>query len=286
MGGSHHPSNPKFKDLHDITATTYVTNFPTSLGTKELWDLCDRCGSVADVYIARKLSKNGRRFAFVRFLKVKNKESLIDDLNKIWIGSYHLFAAMARDVQLILNINNVLNKEGFCDFNCKYIGGMWLWIEFDSPEACSKFQNNKEMSWYFTSLKHINKFFVADERVIWIEIGGLPLNAWTSKAFKKIALNWGEPLFVDEEPSENNSIGRVCIKTRIHSQVNEICKVVILGKSFNVSVKEFAGWVPDIRSMESLLLHSHFMSLHYMDNYLSYFLYVKRQSIGHGTKTP
>ncbi|PWA77400.1 hypothetical protein CTI12_AA222640 [Artemisia annua] len=59
-------------------------------------------------------------------------------------------------------------------------------------------------------------------------------------------------LFVDEDPSENNAIGRVCIKTRIHSQVNEICKVVILGKSFNVSVKEFAGWVPNIKSMESL----------------------------------
>nr|GEV67545.1 RNA-directed DNA polymerase, eukaryota [Tanacetum cinerariifolium] len=330
------PTNPNFKNLHDVTATAYVTNFPTLLGSKDLWKLYDKCGTVADVYIARKLSKIGQRFAFVRFLKVKNKELLIDDLNKIWIGSYHLFAAMARfekkpntytktnpkpasnhpnnhakttlssthvnpnksyvnalngnsssnhatqpktilksvtldesdlidtsdmrnviiakvrDVHLILNINNVLNKEGFCNFQCKYIGGMWLWIEFDSPEACLKLQTNKEMSWYFSTLKHINKSFVADERVIWIETGGLPLNAWTSKAFKKIALSWGEPLFVDEDPSKNTAIGRVCIKTRIHGQVNEICKVVILGKSFNVSVKEFAGWVPDFKTMESL----------------------------------
>ncbi|PWA74066.1 hypothetical protein CTI12_AA248440 [Artemisia annua] len=127
MGGSHHPSNPKFKDLHDITATTYVTNFPTSLGTKELWDLCDRCGSVADVYIARKLSKNGRRFAFVRFLKVKNKESLIDDLNKIWIGSYHLFAAMARKA--------LIAQLDFKNFACE---SDWL------PERQSKISANKQ----------------------------------------------------------------------------------------------------------------------------------------------
>nr|GEY64477.1 RNA-directed DNA polymerase, eukaryota [Tanacetum cinerariifolium] len=50
----------------------------------------------ADVYIAKKLSKVGRRFAFVRFLRVSNNESLINDLNTIWIGSYHLYAAMAR----------------------------------------------------------------------------------------------------------------------------------------------------------------------------------------------
>nr|GEZ27534.1 RNA-directed DNA polymerase, eukaryota [Tanacetum cinerariifolium] len=204
MSGAQSTINSKFKNLHDVTATVYVTNFSTSLGTKDLWKLCDKCGTVVDVYIAPKLSKNGRRFAFFRFLKVKNKESLIEDLKKIWIGSYHIFAAMARfekkshtytktnlirkppnnhskntspsiqvnpnrsyanalngnsfsspetqpktilksitlnesdlvdtsdmrnvilakvrDVHLILNINNVLNKEGFSNFHCKYIG--------------------------------------------------------------------------------------------------------------------------------------------------------------------
>nr|GEV91254.1 RNA-directed DNA polymerase, eukaryota, reverse transcriptase zinc-binding domain protein [Tanacetum cinerariifolium] len=69
------------------------------------------------------------------------------------------------------------------------------------------------MSWYFTAMKHVTHSFKADERIVWIEISGLPLNAWTSKAFKKIAGSWG--------------------------------------KSHNVCVKEFAGWVLDIKGMES-----------------------------------
>ncbi|GJU07589.1 hypothetical protein Tco_1124019 [Tanacetum coccineum] len=237
------------------------------------------------VVMATKLTKIGRRFAFVRFLKVTNTGSLIEDLKKIWIGTYHLFAAMARferkpndtpksipkptnthshnqskpashsshaipnrsyatalngkssqnyipketvilksvtldvsdligttdmrnvillkvrDVHLILNINNVLRKEGFYDFQSKYIGGMWLWIEFGTTESCQKLQSNKEMSWYFTQMKHVSQSFKVDERVVWIEIDGLPLNAWTLKAYKKI---------------------------------------------------EFAGWVPDIEAMDSL----------------------------------
>nr|GEU53261.1 RNA-directed DNA polymerase, eukaryota [Tanacetum cinerariifolium] len=129
---------------------------------------------------------------------------------------------------------------------------MWLWMEFDSHEAGLKLQSNKEMSWYFTLLKHVYHSFVLDERVVWIEIGGLLLNAWTPKAFKKIASSWGILLFVDEDPSETVSIGRVCIKTKIHGQVNENCKVVIIDKSHNVSVKEFARWAPDIKAMEPI----------------------------------
>ncbi|GJY77774.1 RNA-directed DNA polymerase, eukaryota [Tanacetum coccineum] len=336
MSGAHPPPNPKFKNLQDVTATIYITNFPPSLGSNDLWQHCNKHGTVADVYIARKLSKVGRRFAFVRFLKSKNNESLINDLNKIWIGSYHLFAAMARfekkpntstntnpkppsfkqntqekpvpsyshsnpkrsyvnalngndpikltpqtksilksvtldesdlidtsdaknailakvrDVHLIPNINIVLNKEGFYNFQCKYIGGLWLWIELDSHEACLKLQSNKEMSWYFTHLKHIHHSFVLDERVVWIEISGLPLNAWSPKAFKKIASIWGTPLFVDEDPNETVSIGRICIKTKIHDHINEKCKVIVLGNSHSVSVKEFADWNPDIKDMDML----------------------------------
>nr|GEU68052.1 RNA-directed DNA polymerase, eukaryota, reverse transcriptase zinc-binding domain protein [Tanacetum cinerariifolium] len=326
--------NSKFKNFQDVTVTAYITNFPTSLDSKDLWQHCEKHGTVTDVYIARKLSKVGRRFAFVRFLKVKDPRLLIEALNKIWIGSYHLFAATARferkpnatpkpsnkpstkqtntqpksasssshanpnrsyvnaligkasynppndkvilksvtldaadllvtsnlsnvvlakvrDVHLILNINNVLNKEGFYGFQCKYIGGMWLWIEFDIAESCQKLHQNSEMSWYFTAMKHVTHSFKADERIVWIEIYGLPLNAWTSKAFKKIDGSWGEPLFMDEDPQENASLGHVCIRTRIHSYISETCKVMIQEKSHNVCVKEFAGWVPDIKVMES-----------------------------------
>ena len=97
MSGAHHPPpNPNFKNLQDVTVTIYITNFPTSIGSNDLRQHCNKHGTVADVYIARKLSKVGKRFAFVRFLKPNNNESLINNLNTMWIGSYHLFAAMAR----------------------------------------------------------------------------------------------------------------------------------------------------------------------------------------------
>lgn len=49
-----------------------------------------------DVYIARKMSKLGRRFAFVRFIKVCNVDSLISRMNDAWYGTYHLFVSVSR----------------------------------------------------------------------------------------------------------------------------------------------------------------------------------------------
>ncbi|GKB89891.1 RNA-directed DNA polymerase, eukaryota [Tanacetum coccineum] len=80
------------------------------------------------------------------------------------------------------------------------------------------------MTWYFTQIRPITKSFTIDEKLVWLEITGLPLHAWTTNAFKKIATVWGEPMFVDEDPNENMATG---ITHKVH-------------------VKEFAGWSPDI----------------------------------------
>nr|GEU42950.1 RNA-directed DNA polymerase, eukaryota [Tanacetum cinerariifolium] len=61
-----------------------------------LWVECQSYGRIVDAFIANKRSKAGKRFGFVHFLGVKNEEQLARSLASIWIGSYHLFASVAR----------------------------------------------------------------------------------------------------------------------------------------------------------------------------------------------
>ncbi|GJX38846.1 hypothetical protein Tco_0252149, partial [Tanacetum coccineum] len=58
-------------------------------------------------------------------------------------------------------------------------------------------------------------------------------------------------IFVDDDPHDNISMGKVCIRTTIQSKITETCKVEIHGKSHSVRVKEFVGWVPDIETMDT-----------------------------------
>ncbi|CAH1436007.1 unnamed protein product [Lactuca virosa] len=55
--------------------------------------------------MARNLSKLGKRFAFVRFIKVSDYKRLERRLHEIWMGSFHLFASIAR-------FNRVVSKFG------------------------------------------------------------------------------------------------------------------------------------------------------------------------------
>ncbi|GKE91462.1 hypothetical protein Tco_1572557, partial [Tanacetum coccineum] len=155
--------------------------------------------------------------------------------------------AKIRDVHLIINIYSILKKEGFSDFKCKYMGGLWLWIEFSSDESRLKFQKNTEMELYFTQRKLVSHNFIPE----------LPLNAWTTNAFKKIAGNWGETVFVDEDADGNIANGRVCIKTKIKTHIMDSCLVSIKGVRYQVRVREFENWVPDFASIDNISQHDY-----------------------------
>ncbi|GKE15122.1 RNA-directed DNA polymerase, eukaryota, nucleotide-binding alpha-beta plait domain protein, partial [Tanacetum coccineum] len=79
-----------------ISHSVYVTNFPDSVTSRDLWKTCNTYGTVVDVFIPLKKSKAGKRFAFVRFIKVFNLDRLVENLCTIWIGRYYLYANHVR----------------------------------------------------------------------------------------------------------------------------------------------------------------------------------------------
>ncbi|GKC60141.1 RNA-directed DNA polymerase, eukaryota, partial [Tanacetum coccineum] len=64
---------PKSNEDHTkkISHSVYVTNFPDATQSGDLWKVCSAYGTVIDVYIPNKRAKSGKRFAFVRFIKVR-----------------------------------------------------------------------------------------------------------------------------------------------------------------------------------------------------------------------
>nr|GEV25099.1 pescadillo-like protein [Tanacetum cinerariifolium] len=83
-------------DVSKVAKSVFVTNFPESVSAQDLWKSCSVYGTVVDVFIQSKKSKAGKRFAFVRFIKVFNLDRIVKNLCTIWIGRYHLYANSVR----------------------------------------------------------------------------------------------------------------------------------------------------------------------------------------------
>nr|GEX16282.1 UvrD-like helicase, ATP-binding domain, P-loop containing nucleoside triphosphate hydrolase [Tanacetum cinerariifolium] len=175
-----------------ISKSIFVTNFTDKYEARDLWKICEGYGKVVDVFIPNRKSKAGKRFAFVRFVRVEDIDRLVGNLCTIWICRLHLYAnvvhyewpsrpynsagyrqnkscvierdilkhAMGRvkDINSIPNLRSLFMDEEFHDVKLMYLGGMW-----DAVHD-----------------------FVSDKRIVWVDIEGIPLNVWSHETFLRI----------------------------------------------------------------------------------------------------
>ncbi|GKB99789.1 RNA-directed DNA polymerase, eukaryota, nucleotide-binding alpha-beta plait domain protein [Tanacetum coccineum] len=319
-GGLYENTRRQFSSNEDFTKkishSVFVTNFPDYVNSRDLWNKCSVYGTVIDVFIPNKKSKAGKRFAFVRFIKVFNLDRLVKNLCTIWIGSYHLFAnqvrydrpqkplnpntnvpqkygskkdadhrngstgshqkkggvtsyvsvvngvtplvqpgnslssapalvldeecvverdfsncAMGRvkSFDSITKLQSLLVDEGFVNVTLSYLGGLWVMFECDKPDTKRNLVNHVGINSWFQVIQEVNPDFVSDERVVWLDIEGVPLYAWSRKSFDKIGNKWGEVLNIED--SYETSFGR---------------------KVYMVRAKELFTWTPSFESIKEL----------------------------------
>ncbi|GJV37429.1 nucleotide-binding alpha-beta plait domain-containing protein [Tanacetum coccineum] len=94
----------------------FFTNFPPEWNKANLHDLFVEVGEISDVYVARKLTKAGKRFGFARFFRIGNLQALEKRLNGIRIGSFRIKATIAK-FEKYVSMSKQASNEGLVE--CK-----------------------------------------------------------------------------------------------------------------------------------------------------------------------
>nr|GFB65893.1 DIE2/ALG10 family [Tanacetum cinerariifolium] len=125
----------KEDEVHKISTSVFVTNFSDKSNAKDLWNACSQYGYVVDTFIPNRRSKAGKRFGFVRFIKVFDVERLVNNLCTVWIGRHRIHVNVARFQRTSLNnssnqfvykggkrnnINDVRKDKGAIDTSNSY----------------------------------------------------------------------------------------------------------------------------------------------------------------------
>lgn len=76
----------------------FVSNLPPKCSSSDLKEVFRGFGVYEGSYIARKLDRMGKRFAFVSFRDIGDAKRLEGEMGDLWLGSYKLFVVLARFV--------------------------------------------------------------------------------------------------------------------------------------------------------------------------------------------
>ncbi|GJW27523.1 hypothetical protein Tco_0044398 [Tanacetum coccineum] len=144
-----------------------------------------------------------------------------------------------------------MSSEGFDDVGLRYVGGRWVWLEFDSMDQVESVKTSKTLKEIFLEFKDVSHDFIPDERCVWIRTWlGLPLASWTPEVYKKLGGRWGSSVFTDMVSDGPMSHGKVCVLTKSLHRVIESFRVSYRNRTYRIIATEFAYWAPNIESME------------------------------------
>nr|GEW74671.1 hypothetical protein [Tanacetum cinerariifolium] len=266
-------------------------NFSDGCTARDLWKACNEYDTVVDVFIPAKKSKAGKRFVFVRFIKVRFARPPRADQSShppkhVASGSPSFVSAVKgptvpfpyassspvlvlddsceanRDldncvmgeVKRFSSINNLrvlLSNKGFNNVKLAYLGGLWVMIDLHSSQVKAKFMSHVGVASWFGKICSAQSDFVSRERIVWVDIEGVPLHAWSRESFCKIGSKWGEVIDLEETLDDCFARKRICIKTKQEDSILKGFKIIIRGKVYIVRAKELAVWTPSFNEVNN-----------------------------------
>ncbi|GKB63926.1 RNA-directed DNA polymerase, eukaryota [Tanacetum coccineum] len=171
-----------------------------------------------------------------------------------------------KDVNSIPNLRTLLMDEGFSDVKLMYLGGMWVLFEFDKEDTkVNMMQHTGVKSWFHVIQDAVHDF-VSDERIVWVDIEGIPLNVWSCETFMRIGKKWGETLDIEDNVDSSFGRKRLCIKTKHPVSILESFKIIFKVKVFMVRAKELSTWNPTFLAHKEMVYSSDDESVHVYKN--------------------
>ncbi|GKA39337.1 RNA-directed DNA polymerase, eukaryota [Tanacetum coccineum] len=168
-------------------------------------------------------------------------------LDDSYVVSRNLGNYVMGEVKQFSSINTlhvILSNEGFPNAKVVYLGGLWVMIELTSSKSKAKFLKHVGVASWFNCLSNAQSDFVSRDRIVWVDIEGVPMHVWSSTTFHKIGSKWGEVLDLEECKDDFFARKRICIKTNQEDNILEKFKIIVKGKIFVVRAKELFTWSP------------------------------------------
>nr|GEW59620.1 nucleotide-binding alpha-beta plait domain-containing protein [Tanacetum cinerariifolium] len=117
--------------------------------------------------------------------------------------SYSLMGRV-KEFALLTNLKTALLNEGFANLSVRYLGELWVLLEFSSSKTKKAFRVNVGVSSWFSEIKQASLDIIPDGRIMWVEI------IFKGKVFwirAKEVPGWVPDLIEESEKEEQSDVG-------------------------------------------------------------------------------
>ncbi|KAL4575791.1 hypothetical protein LXL04_011877 [Taraxacum kok-saghyz] len=121
---------------------------------------------------------------------------------------------------------------------------MWVMLEFPNVLACYNFRCNETVRGWFSQIIDWSRDFVPKERLVWLDIEGMPLRAWCRLSVELVVAKWGTIVHMEENFGANLASSRICLETQHMDIISDVLSVCVDELTSVVRVKEVTGWSP------------------------------------------
>nr|GEV01160.1 nucleotide-binding alpha-beta plait domain-containing protein [Tanacetum cinerariifolium] len=125
--------------------------------------------------------------------------------------SYSLMGRV-KEFALLTNLKTALLNEGFADLSVRYLGELWVLLEFSSSKTKEAFRVNVGASSWFSKIRQASLDIIPNGRIVWVEVEGVHLKLWSmnTKFFwirAKEVPGWVPDLIEESEEEEQSDVG-------------------------------------------------------------------------------
>nr|GEU38332.1 putative RNA-directed DNA polymerase, eukaryota, reverse transcriptase zinc-binding domain protein [Tanacetum cinerariifolium] len=89
------------------------------------------------------------------------------------------FAHVVKEFASLSSLKLVLIDERFVDIHIRYMGELWLLLEFATSKSKDLFSCNVGVGSWFSVLQQASNDFTVEGRIAWVEIKGVPFKLWS-----------------------------------------------------------------------------------------------------------
>nr|GEY08593.1 nucleotide-binding alpha-beta plait domain-containing protein [Tanacetum cinerariifolium] len=201
-----HTSRFQRKPLNEMSTSAKTMGENNKGGDKSSRSFGGAMGN-GNSYINVLKSSNG-----VGCLESHSPDIVLDDECVISKELSYSLMGRVKEFALLTNLKTGLLNKGFADLLVRYLGELWVLLEFSSSKTKEAFRVNVGVSSWLSEIKQASLDIIPDGRIVWVEVEGVPLKLWSMNTFRRIATKWEDlidvsDLIEESEEEEQSDVG-------------------------------------------------------------------------------